>query len=376
MSSEVLHGLKEAYIKGAQLTRKEHSLGKILGESIVVDICFPKPPQTFFGDPDELEKECILFQKKYELYKQKPLIPKVSKFGYLTWLTTPFSEKKALDSISKYFLALFDLDDAIDEEGIAQDKHESSIKDILGILEGVDPRDLTSPRTKGILAVYLESIKPVVEEHGTNTSFLIESCRQYLYSTLQEVSQESVNSEDQLALRQHTGGIRHAIGTQAIHESIDVQTLIKENFELENMIRAVADCVGLLNDILSLNKEIKAIEKKIRSVGKNPEDIQIFKDEIRSNYVLILFKEGNTIKEAVEKALSKYTKKLESYRNIKEALFKRRENKLSKPIVKLLFILEAGWLSGHPVWGMLSGRYNPKDGLTVENVVKFIKSLE
>lgn len=376
LGSDALHQFKQFYIQNVQPTSATHSLGEILGEKIDVSIPFPKPVETFIGDPDELEKECMDFRETFGLYKQNPKIPEVSKFGYLTWLTTPFSEKGALVSISKYFLALFDLDDDIDEIGMTKQKHETSIKDILGIWDGLDPRDLSVPRTKGIDFVYKKSIKPIIEDHGTNTTFVKESCRQYLYSTLQEVSQESVNSEDQLALRQHTGGIRHAIGTQAIHESIDVQTLIKENFELENMIRAVADCVGLLNDILSLKKEIKAIKLEMKAAGEDPNDETLFKERIKSNYVLILHKEGKSIREAVEQSLETYSKKLASYGNMKETLFKRVDNQLSKPMVKLLFILEAGWLSGHPVWGMLSRRYNAEDGLTKENVVRFIASLK
>lgn len=347
------------------LVHYNHSLGRILGQEYPIEFKAPNQPMV---NPisDEVEKETLKFAGSNSLYVGKEAFLQKCGFGWLVGCVHPLMDKVSSEAISFYYTLLFNHDDFVDTGSQMEVKEqlEHIHEQLINVWKDQAP-DPAFPQLQTAHRLFTEYFKPNMNsEH--KFSFEEESLRKYLQSVYQETEVKHVNEEEHLQNRQHTGGIRHAISVQCLREGLDTFQMLYDTLTFDHLLRDVSDIVGILNDILSLKKELKQIQEAIKKDGKNPNDITEIKKRIQSNIVLIKFRDGLSLREALDKSLKLYHEKLDTFYNKKEFYLSKNPDP-SNDAIKFLYILE-GWLFGHPLWAILSGRYNPESHLTHEEI--------
>jgi hypothetical protein len=137
------------------------------------------------------------------------------------------------------------------------------------------------------------------------------------------------------------------------------------------MCELMADIVGLLNDIYSAPKEFDELKKRVAANGGNPDNEQDLKRFVTSNLVLIKWRDGMSLKEAVQYTNDKYREKLQSYMQLRQKAV--QEVKEHDAEAQATVVAIDGWVSGHPVWALNSGRYTKAQAMSVEKVGEFLR---
>lgn len=376
-----------------------HPLGKVLIDSLSADFIFPTPP-TVNPHVEEVQQKVVPFAKQFGLYTGYEELLERSKFAWLPGYVHPYLTSEQLEGVSLYLTALFAHDDAIDiyipNKELKPKALEVVNLAIEEVLSGVplsklsqlleekyqikDPSlmdvVLNDNRLKAMEFIYVKYFEPLVQK-GINYTFFLETLHKYLQSTVLEAEQihesASIKELDYLENRRHTGGGENAFAAICFLLGIDIPICFKQYLRLSHMLGYVVDAIGLLNDIYSLPKEVRELQKKVLKESGNTSDAGLIKSKVTSNLVLIKWREGLSLTEAISYTNKKYFERLNVYFLNRNALLKSYS---SDPILKAVIFAMDGWLFGHPAWAVGSGRYNPDCTLSLETVPQFIEKLE
>jgi len=348
-----------------------HDLGEVLGQRY--QAAFQAPQQHLVSlESDSIEKQNLKFARENHLYVGKEGFLERCGFGWLVGCVHPLMETEAFKATTFYYTLLFNHDDFVDTGSVIEVKQQllQIHEQLVNVWKDKAP-DAQFPQLLTAQQLFTQYFKPKMNPTH-QFSFEVESLKKYLQSVYQETEVKHVNQEEHLQNRQHTGGIRHAISVQCLMEGIDTFQLLYDNLTLDHLLRDVSDIVGILNDILSLKKELKQIQEAItQDSQKDPNDISEIKKNIQSNIVLIKFRDGKSMQEAIDESIALYHEKLDTFYNKKEFFIKNNPNATNSEI-KFLYILE-GWLFGHPTWAIMSGRYNKINRLNLEEITQLLK---
>ena len=370
----------ENYLKEKTVfTFYKHSVKDLKGNKIDYKVIFPIFPLVN-SYTEEAQKKVMSFSKKFGLYIGNNSILEAQKFAWLPGCVSPFLSKEGLEGSSVYLTTLFDHDDDIDlcdsNRKINLDKLDHINRRIREILNGGQCKMEDIPRVKAMFHIYQTYLEPMINL-GIDYSFFTKTLHEYLQSTEVEKRTKEKNIDIDASFyienRQHTGGGGNAFALTCFLQKIDVVKTFKEYIEVQYMVRLTVDCIGILNDMYSLSKEIKEIQKKLQELGNDIDNELEFKKLITSNLVLLKWKEGLSFEDALEYANGLYLSKMKGFFNLKKEI--GDFILVDKNLQKVIFELE-GWFFGHPVWAFNSGRYNKNSNLSFESVIQFKERLE
>lgn len=356
------------------LVRLPFSLKSVLGQDYDTTILFPLPPKKINTYAEIADQSAIEFARKHTMYAETQKILIQGKFAWLPACVDPFLEKESLKTAGYYLTALFDHDDRIDlRESTLADLKLTNAR-ITAVLSGELPTETDAPRVRAMAEIYNTMLKPL-REKGVDYTFFTKTLQDYLNAT--EVEEKihqkgKINEQFYIENRQHTGGAGNAFALICLLNEINVPKLMKEHVELTYMLRLVVDSVGFLNDVYSLPKEIKEIQKQIKGYGGNPEDPEEIKKHVTSNIVLLKWRAGCKMDEAIDKGKQLYEEKITGFFDALDNL--KEELPTNTDLCKIVFALE-GWLFGHPAWALGSGRYNPESQLTLPEYSAFLERI-
>jgi hypothetical protein len=338
---------------------------EIEGEKIDFQVSAPLP-MGVHPEIAKIEAELQVFIKTHGLYKGKEEGVAASKFGWLASLVMPVLGYDATLGLSKYYLALFDHDDALDTEEVVPGEQERVNKLMEEVLQDKVPLLESHPsRIKAIKEVFDRYLKPL-DASATSFKYFWETLRKYLSSIESEahfelaVKKESLTespkakrvvSESVYEInRPNTSGIYNAFAATCLLLGVDSEKAEKTHADLRNMIDFMVQGASWLNDIVSAAKELSDLKKKFYNLS-----IQELKKKVTSNIVLIKWRDGKSFTDAVAKTVKKYEKTLKGFYSLKDILTER--GAMTDPEVKAIVVALEGWFSGHPVW-CGSGRYH------------------
>jgi len=369
---ERISKMKSYVLNPRKFVEFNHNLGEILGEPF--SVTFKAPHQDLVNPVNEsVEQETLEFARKNSLYIGKESFLKRCGFGWLVGCVHPLMTEEASRATSFYYTLLFNHDDFVDTGSPVEIREQLQVihEQLIGVWKDKVP-DPKFPQLQTAHRLFTDYFKPKMKPAHL-FSFEEESLRKYLQSVYQEKELKYVNQEEYLQNRQHTGGIRHVVSIQCLLEGLDTFQMLYDTLTFDHLLRDVSDIVGILNDVLSLSKELSQIQKVIKSEGGDPNDITLIKQRIQSNIVLIKFRDGLSMKDALSESLKLYHEKLATFDNKKEFYLRDNPNP-SNDAIKFLYILE-GWLFGHPAWTVLSGRYNAENKLNDTNLADMLAQL-
>ncbi len=398
----------------------------------------PCPPGAH-PENDGVEEKMIQFCEQFGLYQESDVIKaglKRSGLSYLFGTVAPFFPVKELLLSVNYLAALFNNDDKLDEVSPSPEPEQPSTEEekpteslhrhntwgltslsslaLLGALSGDKVSKNAPSRVKAMAALYKDLKEYDIVDAESAPAFY-ETLGRYLQSCQVEQidaashSRRAVDEQSYLLNREKTGGLPNVLAFQLKLIGIEMDRLSKEYPEFNDMVVALAGAVGALNDLISLPKELKevevqakailhrkylekkaSLEEKAKSFTEFP---QKFKDELEQladradhpteedikrvvsrNLVLIKWKRGVPLGQAIDETRQKYQEYIESY-------YRRRASFLAGAShnqdwgAKLALLIMDGWLSGHPVWALLSGRYHKIGRLSILAINEFCKEL-
>lgn len=353
----------------------EHTI-TIQGQVIKFPIRFPIPPAVN-SYSDLIEAKIADLVAEFGLYKGLESLVTACSFAFLSGLISPYSSESCQEGLSFYYTTLFDHDDCIDLHNASGEIDPDVLQEVNDrlefILAGHAATATDLPRVKAIARIYDIYFRPIIEG-GAEFEYAQITFHEYLQSTVQEArhiqSEVKILEEVYLEHRQHTGGIRHAFAVMCLSEGVNIACLLKRYINLQFMLRLISDVVGILNDALSFEKELRELMKKNPSVGAH--EIELLKAKVTSNLVLIKWRDGMSFADAVAHANDIYQKKLDAFYALKTELepFFTKDAALRK----ITFLME-GWLFGHPIWAVNIMRYNRsiKGPLTIAKANDFIR---
>jgi len=370
----------EAYVcSPLQFVKVPFQIKKILGETYPVLFYFPLPPMDVNQSVEAVESTIKPFAHSFGIYKEMDAMLENSRFAWLPGCVDPYLGFEKLLAASHYLTALFDHDDGIDLELLSESNMPLTLKSINirleEVLTGSPVMETDIPRVKAMGHVYQTYFCPLIEK-GIDYTFFTKTLKQYLQSTELEVAAHATGSIDEAFYeenRRYTGGAGNAFALMCFLNEINAAQLIENHLSFGHAFQMVVDSVGILNDLYSLPKEIKEIQKKLAEQGLAPNDPEQIKSQVSSNIVLIKWKDGLSMQDAISETVHMYEKKINGFKKAIRLLQEDLPGKLE--LQKGVYCLE-GWVFGHPTWALGSGRYNDKATLTTEDYVLFLHDLK
>lgn len=347
-------------------------------EEYIVGIRFPLPVGVH-PDVEKVETTIQNFIKKHGLYKGLEEGVARSKFAWLPGLVLPHLSTRALEGVSLYFVALFAHDDALDihtSEGEIDPKKLQKINDRMeAVLKGASLQEDDLPRIKAIKEVFEEYFRPI-QLTGLDFTPFWTTLHEYLQSTVSEarhiVENVPITEQTYIKYRPLTSGIDNAFAAICLFLGVDISKLFAEEINLKYTKEFMVTAASILNDITSAPKELKEIQKKVKQSGGNPNNITELKAKITSNLVLIKWRDGLPIEDALNQTKQLYESLVKSFYECKKLLKPKYQDNAE---MKGLIYSAEGWLFGHGVWECNSSRYNKVNHMILESIQNYFEAL-
>jgi hypothetical protein len=286
-------------------------------------------------------------------------------FGWLSGCCYPNVSTEMLQIITDYLAALFCIDDKLDSTDSNGGATPESIKKKndrkINIMSGADIPDKSDKELFKALRNIYERLQPCLKEEVT-LDYFSESLSNYLRSTEVEAkdraAKKTPTEDTHTVLRRYTGGAINAFAIGFLALGININALFREFFWLRDAIYLIADCVGLSNDDISLQKELKEILKQLGLEKKTtftPEEQEAIKRNVFNNLALIKWKNGKEMDQAIHEVEELHNTKMQEFINL---LKTHEEAIVSNPALKEAIVILISWANGNPAWSRINGRYN------------------
>jgi len=356
----------------------EVSLKTYFNQDIVTKLTLPRPTAiTFSGiNFDEIELECLHWAKSQKLYEGDLFkVLEKTHVALLTGVTYPNLPKEGAVLLTKWLMALFAIDDWVDEDHqnpIPSQEIKQNVTRKLDIISKLRNGSTTdqillesdTPITKAIAHLFPEISSYITKVGGSMDDFVL-SLDNYFSSIIAEKQYEETKqfpSPDFCSdLRADSSGAVHAIFAGMVIQGQAPFAIEKTFYNLLSMRKIVAKCVEYSNDILSHYKEFL---KLLRS-SKSDHTLALTEIHGHPQLNLIHIKWHNYLPNfpSLERA---YTETIQNYNQLVEDFFIMKENLLKEiekatntqksNVTKCIEVLD-GWLS-QIIWGMIVERYN------------------
>ncbi len=354
------------------------SLQTYFNQDVIIQIHIPKPTTPDFGDInfDDVERECLQWAKEHKLYEGDLFkVLQKTHVALLSAVTYPGMPREGAVLITKWLMALFAIDNWVDED------HKKSIPSgeiklnvtrkleiFKKIMVGEDWRSVVTEEDTAItktMAELFQDICAYTRKNGGNMNDFVDSLDKYFSSIVTEKQYKETGKFPSPVfcadLRADSSGAVHAIYAGMVIQGQDPGQLEKVFYNLLSMRRIVAKCVEYSNDILSHYKEFLQLLRSSNS------DSSVTLSDVHNhpqlNLIHIRWHDGPANFPSLEKAyvetVKSHNQLISDYFTVKQNLLKELESTSSPNkynVMKCISILD-GWLS-QAIWGMMVERYN------------------
>jgi hypothetical protein len=257
--------------------------------------------------------------------------------GQIVSRTYPHAPFKRQVLLGEFLLWLFSFDDKLDGYGVqgSTEKIVLTVSRLLGVLEGFSRGSLASP-----LEVSMAHFMRQLADHATNTqrARFVSAVTGYLFSLCWEATNRTCmimpNLDDYQHLRYHSGAVLPCIALIDVVNDFTIDDDDYHHPDVNRLIRATANIVGWMNDVLSYNKEI------------------FESGAVRTLPAVIQYHDNLEISRAVDKAIEIHNEEVRMYQHLDEQVRRRGSHNLCCFLDGLQY-----WITGNLSWSLSNGRY-------------------